>query len=59
MTRLRVWDASTGAELKVLKGHSGVVESVAFSMDNMRVVSGFYDWSVHNEIRGKGERWTR
>ena len=43
---MRVWDASTGAELKVLKGHSQSVLSVAFSTDGTRVVSGSKDNSV-------------
>ena len=30
---VRVWDSSTGAELKVLNGHSDIILSVAFSPD--------------------------
>ena len=30
---VQVWDASTGVELKKLKGHTGSVCSVAFSSD--------------------------
>ncbi|EDR10450.1 mycorrhiza-induced NACHT/WD-repeat protein [Laccaria bicolor S238N-H82] len=41
-----VWDASTGAELKVLNGHMKAVNSVAFSTDGTRIVSGSYDKSV-------------
>jgi WD40 repeat protein len=37
---VRVWDASTGVELKVLKGHTKWVNSVAFSSDGMQIVSG-------------------
>src|SRR5258707_347499 len=40
---VRVWDASTGAELKRLKGHCGFVCSVAFSSDGTRIVSGSWD----------------
>jgi WD40 repeat protein len=43
---VRVWDASTGAELNVLKGHTDSVNSVAFSRDGMRIVSGSYDETV-------------
>jgi WD40 repeat protein len=43
---VRVWDASTGVELKELKGHTHDVKSVAFSSDGTRIVSGSYDNSV-------------
>jgi WD40 repeat protein len=43
---VRVWDASTGAELKVLNGHTETVHSVAFSPDGTRIVSGSSDKSV-------------
>jgi WD40 repeat protein len=43
---VRVWDASTGLELKELNGHTGFVISVAFSRDGMHIVSGSYDKSV-------------
>ena len=41
-----MWDASTGKTLKVLKGHTGYVCSVAFSSDDSRIVSGSDDKSV-------------
>ena len=41
-----VWDASTGAELKVLNGHTGSVISTAFSTDGTCIVSGSFDKSV-------------
>jgi WD40 repeat protein len=41
-----VWDASTGAELNVLKGHTNPVTSVAFSSDGTRIASGSYGSSV-------------
>src|SRR5258707_540179 len=44
---MRVWDASTGAELNVFKGHTNSVKSVAISRDGNRVVSG----SSHNTVR--------
>jgi WD40 repeat protein len=43
---VRVWDASTGAELKKLNGHTDYVRSVAFSSDGTRIVSGSDDKSV-------------
>jgi WD40 repeat protein len=43
---VRVWDASTGAELKVLNGHTGYVYSTAFSSDGTCIVSGSSDKSV-------------
>jgi WD40 repeat protein len=39
----RIWDAETGKELKTLYGHTGEVESVAFSPDGKRVVTGSRD----------------
>jgi WD40 repeat protein len=52
---MRVWDASTGKELKTLNGHIAYVTSVAFSSDGTRIVSGSYDWSVRvwNASTGK------
>ena len=43
---VRVWDASTGDELKALKGHAHLVTSVAFSSDGNQIVSGSNDESV-------------
>ena len=43
---VRVWDASTGAELKVLNGHTDFIWSTAFSTDGTRIVSGSFDKSV-------------
>ncbi|KAG6807986.1 hypothetical protein H0H93_000734, partial [Arthromyces matolae] len=43
---VRVWDASTGQELKMLEGHTQAVTSVAFSSDGSRIVSGSWDKSV-------------
>ena len=43
---VRVWDASTGVELKKLKGHTRAVSSAVFSSDGMKIVSGSYDKSV-------------
>ena len=43
---VRVWDVSTDVELKELRGHTGLVSSVAFSSDGRWVVSGSSDKSV-------------
>jgi hypothetical protein len=38
-----VWDATTFAELAILKGHTNTVRSVAVSPDGARIVTGSYD----------------
>ena len=43
---VRVWDASTGAALQQLNGHTGPVNSVGFSHDGIHIVSGSSDKSV-------------
>ena len=43
---VRVWDASTGAALQQLNGHTDYVFSVAFSHDSIHIVSGSSDKSV-------------
>jgi WD40 repeat protein len=37
---VRVWDAASGAELLVLRGHEDWVTAAAFSPDGTRIVSG-------------------
>jgi DNA-binding beta-propeller fold protein YncE len=39
----RLWDAATGKEIRVFKGHEGGVWSVAFSRDGARVLTGSVD----------------
>jgi WD40 repeat protein len=39
----RLWDATSGAELHVLRGHEGTVSSPAFSPDGERVVTASED----------------
>ncbi len=39
----KVWDSASGKELLTLKGHGGVVWSVAFSPDGQRIVTGSED----------------
>ena len=36
---MRVWDAASGQEVRVLKGHAGPVLSVAFSPDGRLLAS--------------------
>ncbi|MDY0383553.1 caspase family protein [Trichlorobacter sp.] len=40
---VRLWEVSTGRQLKVFNGHSAAVRSVAFSPDGRFVYSGSYD----------------
>jgi WD domain, G-beta repeat len=40
---VKLWDASTGEELRTLKGHSDSVRSVAFSPDGKRLATGSHD----------------
>ncbi|MFZ5635486.1 MAG: WD40 repeat domain-containing protein, partial [Pseudomonadota bacterium] len=43
---VRVWDASSGDSVRELRGHEGVVLSVALSADGGRVVSGSSDGTL-------------
>jgi WD40 repeat protein/serine/threonine protein kinase len=43
---IRIWDMATGAELKILRGHTEEVMSLAFSPDGKRIVSGSVDKTV-------------
>ena len=43
---MKVWDAATGKETLTLKGHAKAVNSVAFSPDGRRIVSGSGDNTV-------------
>src|SRR5262249_48929121 len=42
----RIWDAVTGQELLILKGHTGPVGSVAVTSDGRRVITGSVDGTV-------------
>jgi len=43
---IRIWDMVTGTELKILRGHTEEVGSLAFSPDGKRLVSGSVDKTV-------------
>ena len=43
---IRLWDAVTGAHKATLTGHTGDVQSVAFSPDGLTVASGSRDQTV-------------
>jgi WD40 repeat protein len=43
---VKVWDVQTGRELLTLQGHSGVINSVAFSPDGKRLASASRDQTV-------------
>jgi WD40 repeat protein len=43
---VRLWDATSGEDLGILRGHTGTVWSVALSADGQLVVSGGFDGSV-------------
>lgn len=40
---VRLWDAETGEALRVLEGHTGVVNSAAFSPDGQTIVTASED----------------
>ncbi|MCX5717404.1 MAG: WD40 repeat domain-containing protein [Nitrospirae bacterium] len=57
-TTIKLWDVSTGREVRTFQGHSGFVNSVAFSPDGRYAVSGstdktikFWDVSTGREVR--------
>ena len=43
---MKIWDTATGKALFALKGHTGWVESVAFSPDGQRLASASDDQTV-------------
>ena len=53
-----MWDAKTGQLLRELRGHTGSVNSVTFSLDDKRIVSGSEDGSVRIRDVETGEQQT-
>jgi WD40 repeat protein/serine/threonine protein kinase len=53
VTEVRVWEAATGKERLVLKGHTGMVGLVAFSRDGSRIATttGFSSGQTENEVK--------
>jgi WD40 repeat protein len=43
---LTIWDASSGTYLQTLRGHSGSINSVAFSRDSTQLISASHDRTV-------------
>jgi WD40 repeat protein len=45
-TSIRIWDATTGAPVEVLDGHSDTVHGLAFNSDGSRLASAGWDGTV-------------
>ncbi|KAK1237731.1 hypothetical protein MKX07_003567 [Trichoderma sp. CBMAI-0711] len=43
---IKIWDITTGACIQTLEGHTGLVNTVAFTADSRRIVSGSNDRSI-------------
>jgi len=43
---VKVWDSHTGKVVRNLRGHTGLVSSLAFSPDGRRLYSGSRDHTV-------------
>jgi WD40 repeat protein len=57
---VKLWEISTGREIRTFKGHSNLVHSVAFSPDGRRAVSGSQDETLKLwDVETGREVWTR
>jgi serine/threonine protein kinase/WD40 repeat protein len=56
---VKVWDAQTGQELLAIQGHTGEVQSMAFSPDGTRLTSASATWDKtrDNYIAGELKVW--
>jgi WD40 repeat protein len=54
---VRLWDAATGTQHRVMSGHTGVVWTVAFSPDGQFVVSGSRDKTARVWGTATGAQW--
>ena len=52
---VRLWDLASGEEQRVLRGHEGMVESVALNADGTTIVSGSADQTVRVWDAASGE----
>lgn len=43
---VRIWDAETGTQLKILEGHSYLIYSISFSPDGTKIASGAGDYTL-------------
>jgi WD40 repeat protein len=43
---VKIWDLATGQETLTLKGHTDMVNSLAFSPDSRRLISAGWDRTV-------------
>jgi WD40 repeat protein len=61
---VRLWDATKGELLHTLRGHTGLVSSLAFSPDGRSLVSGSRDrtvkvWGLAKVIEDNADRRPR
>jgi len=43
---IKLWNVGRGKEVKTFKGHSGSINSIAFSADSTRLISGSDDHTI-------------
>jgi WD40 repeat protein len=43
---VRLWDSTSGRELRSIEGHRNVVKAIAFSPDGRSIVSGSHDFTL-------------